>query len=242
MIRVPDKTRTYVLEAILGLALVVAPGVAAGAAMDSAHGNIAEWIAALATALAFVAAFFAAQYTKQAYEIEQAREGRALDAIEREQASKVAAWINFTVLEGRDRSVHPKDVNIFVRNASDVPVTGVSVRFYLVQWRGDELEDERDLGWIAVHLIPPNPEPHMMQLPPDARAALVKFWNTTPGLSRDLRVRIRFVDAAGTPWQRHPDGELEKLTWDADRSAGSPDAVKAAALPPSQSEGPEHHA
>lgn len=213
MIRVPDKTRTYVLEAILGLALVVAPGVAAGAAMDSAHGNIAEWIAAIATALAFVAAFFAAMYTKQAYEIEQAREDRALDAIEREQASKVAAWTVLKVMDG-PKGEHPAKSQFHIRNASDVPVTGVSVRFYLHQFKVGQPTDVQDLGWERAPSLPPSPDPFEYELTMETRAKLIKAWDHDPQTERDLRIRLRFVDAAGTPWQRLPNGKLEKIGWD----------------------------
>ncbi|UUW88455.1 hypothetical protein [Pimelobacter simplex] len=175
--------------------------------------DVAQWIMAAASVVTLVAALVAAWFAGSAYRIEAAREDRLLEDARKSQASRVAAWLGTVEVDvlvpgpsgtpNRTRT-HNRDV-ILIRNASDLPVTTVTLWIHF-----------EDVGISAefVPLVPPASAPYVHRLSEDTRSAwgeAIEMYhdaNTPTLVPPTLTIDISFTDAAGRRWTRRADGEL----------------------------------
>ncbi|MDR7251905.1 hypothetical protein J2X46_000881 [Nocardioides sp. BE266] len=198
--------RTYLLEGVLGSVLILGPAICVGVAMDARWGSIAEWVAGLATVAAFLAAVLAARFAARALEIEQDRERDRQNAIIREQAVLVAAWIEVDYIKSlAGARVHAKTMTCILRNASPVPVHDVEVRVLLDAADG---VGRKLIGTVKLATLPPSTDPISERIAPFQRTdpiAAVRERADVPA----LRCSMDFTDSAGTRWFRGANGELE---------------------------------
>ena len=199
----------------LAVALVCAVGVAGVLGLaalgwrwaDDPRGNYASWLAAIATVAAFLAAIIAAFYAAGAFRLESERENRWLEEQRRAQASLVAAWIGSAELpivggggfspyaEAAMRASNTAE-GVYLRNASDVPVTQLQYRLFLgfqpcgTRWYGT---------------FPPAADPIFVPFR-DADTTLANDGSQVIG--GEYEVGISFRDAAGYIWYRAPNGRL----------------------------------
>jgi hypothetical protein len=218
---------------LLSLAVFASFAMAAGLnqATGYCNGSMADWVAAIATVAAFVAAVIAARYAAGALDLERGREEQRLQAERRAQASLVAAWpakfIPHQELQNNDTWLTVEGIAgaaAMIRNASDVPVTGVHVDFWVVH--GEETShqeaDIRFLGGVDVKVLPPVTEPQEIQWLAGPNGHMVPgvpttghhedYWPDHPPYDPSrLVVDIIFRDAAGTLWRRDRLGRLEEI-------------------------------
>lgn len=115
----PPRSRVYLIEAALAVALIAAPSIWIAVANDAGSGNAAEWVSALATVAAFIAAGYAALHTRRLLQLERERD-------EQDQANKIALWMT-------PKSETKASAAMVMRNASDLPVYDAVVIFKLDQ-------------------------------------------------------------------------------------------------------------
>ena len=165
------------------------------------------WLGAVSTAFAFLAAMYAARYAARMWVLETVREERA-------QAALVAGWYDQKTV-GSSGKLHATEepeghpalvgesytvTGIYLRNASQVPVTDVRYRLFI----GDGPISTP----VSIGLLPPSTEPVFAEIP----SGEVKRPEGQP-LRVGLRptVELEFRDAAGLRWQRDPEGRLHRL-------------------------------
>jgi len=156
----------------------------------------AQWIEAWSTLAAALFAAIAAIFAYRAYRKETRIETRLLDAEERSQASKVAAWIGIDPRENANSSYIEW---LIIRNASEVPIYNVTCVVYM---------DNRQVAATEpIAVVPPSAVGVTADVPGDAFAAIHALQDREMDV-RDLPVGISFSDASGAEWERFPDGEL----------------------------------
>jgi hypothetical protein len=126
---------------------------------------------------------------------------------EREQASKVAAWIALVEEDGHRKRV------LRISNGSDASIYEFTCK----------LDDDREIfldelpakATTTVALRRAAPPPTTMK---QEHTAEVKFWvisigatATTEAFSQELSPKIEFCDALGRWWQRLPGGDVKKI-------------------------------
>ena len=165
------------------------------------------WLGAVSTAFAFLAAMYAARYAARMWVLETVREERA-------QAALVAAWydqeaapssVGLHVTTGPDG--HPVSVGasytvtgIYLRNASQVPVTDVRYRLFIGE---DPISTPAAIG-----LLPPSTEPVFTEIP---HGEIERQEGQPLRVGLRPTVELEFRDAAGLRWQRDPEGRLHRL-------------------------------
>lgn len=195
------------------------------------RGALALWIEAAFTAVGFLAASTAAVFAAGAFGLERERDARLEQAQRRAQASLIAGWWETTNYwydritplydEGtRIRGIAGAQVRI--RNASEVPVTNVTVRCWLkvhVVIDGEPTFSFQPLRDEAIEVLPPGTTMHVdVRAEPsvDLTNAIESLGDRRPSGSVakgelpdfDISVELRFRDAAGVDWTRTPDGLL----------------------------------
>lgn len=154
--------------------------------------NVAEWIAAISTAGALLAAGAAAIIAWRVH-VHNQRTQRA------EQASKVAAWI-----EWRDTGFDKRGLaraggwRCVLLNSSALPVYDVMIIYLL-------LGEPRDIyaGTSREELVAPGEK--VVQLPEHVRREQHRLHHDT---RQTIRVEIQFTDSTGRRWWRGRDGVL----------------------------------
>lgn len=147
------------------------------------------WVEPLATVGALVAASVAAIYAARVYRREVVRDERIERREWQAQASLVAAWL--AVGPVRSRSGTSTKFALWVRNASELPVTDVRVEHYLnAPVSGPDVVDMYTVG-------PARDPVYLVMAVPDAEP--------------NLGVLLEFVDSSGQRWARYPDGTLTAL-------------------------------
>lgn len=171
------------------------------------------WLEATSTFAAFAAAGVAVYFVMR-------QERRVVDALVREQASKVAAWFGpgpittrGAVSMTRIRAKGAERVGVgqwvvHVRNASDLPVSSVWVA---LADRGQVIGDPFSVG-----LLPPAADPVFEPIPNQV-ADGVGSLQQIHGSLWEPGVAIAFIDASGHGWVRGPRGALlpvDVARWD----------------------------
>lgn len=198
-----DMDRRYLLEGTLVALLVMGPATAVALALDLEEGSIAEWVSALATIAAVIAAVYAGRAAKAALGIELNREGDRLERERQDQASKVAAWIGSIRTDPVTRETRSWGQPFAVtkhgaklRNASDVPVTDVVLRYVVA----DGMCPESIYG-----VLPPADQPVFAEVEDSQN----EWWDVSEAIAMGgLGVEITFRDARGQAWTRMVDGRL----------------------------------
>jgi len=160
---------------------------------QASWGDVPGWISAAGTIVALVAAAWAGLTAKRLYDREAERDERAASAARREQARRIAAW-----LEPLPNAAD--GLALYVRNGSSEPVYNFQATL-IYRDQDDQFQTILPrLGWSTV---PPKDHPVVHELPP---AELVT--SSRPGGKGPLCVAIAFVDAAGIHWHRDHLGRL----------------------------------
>lgn len=186
-----------------------------------ARDGLAGWLEAVATVAAFAAAVTAAWYAAGAFRLESGREARWLEGKQAAQAELVAAWFDMHVEDGSgpahsnpllDFASQPYPA-VFIRNASDLPVTEVTVSYAAITWPAGDWQ-RTELGADRIGLVPPSATPQHRVLGAAVYgewSRLVRAAESADEADPDLLVTVRFLDAAGRMWGRSPTGRLEAL-------------------------------
>jgi hypothetical protein len=183
--------------------------------LPPAWGDIPTWLATIAASTAGVVAY-------RVYRIEAGRDQLAADERRKAQAGKVAAWYgnrqDGTRLEGG--AVQPQQVpnlvwGAYVRNASDLPVTDVTVSFYTPPSAADNSttpEGDSAEGWQihTIHKVALPPSDNPVHLAIDETA--LRAYSGDPRNDAFHRVEIEFTDTLGTRWHRNSKGRLREIT------------------------------
>jgi hypothetical protein len=221
--------RTALVATLGGTAGVMAVVICSGLIFGAEAGSMADWVAAVATVAAFCAAVLAARYAAGAFSLERGREAQILQGRRTAQAALVAAWPDRFVPNWEQQHSGP-DLRVpgirgavaMLRNASDVPVTGIHVDFDVVNAYADAIApaDIRHLGGVDLAVLPPGQE--LKELRWVADDVLMVPGVPTLGDESDypdfgvydpgrLLVTITFRDAAGVLWHRDPAGHLSEV-------------------------------
>lgn len=198
--------------------------VAVGVLFASALANwivdgapFATWLEATSTLAAVLAAMYAGLYAARAWTLEVEREERWADQQKLAQAAKVAAWpggwIEGHIYNSETQLDEPgplEGVKVFVRNASDVPVTDLFVEAIL---KINQASDRpMVITFIAerriTRLMVPAGEPVEMTLKADEPINPRVYVPGNIGPDWWCELRISFRDAAGQKWTRLADGQL----------------------------------
>lgn len=133
--------RLILVSALSGAALTLVVAWLLWRAADGDSEHFPTWLEAVATVAAFSAAIVAAFYAARAFVLEFQREARFEESLRKSQAALVAAWFGVhefdndpvggtTPLAGALLAAFGKSYEldgVYLRNASDLPVGGVSV-------------------------------------------------------------------------------------------------------------------
>lgn len=192
-------------------AVVVDGGLAfLGWQLNRRH-DLPLWIESVSTAMAVVAAVVAAVYAASAFGLEGRREERFQESQRRAQAALIAAWYDVGIVEHVNIAWKPvrtePSPGFYLRNASDVPVNGVYVRF---TYR------DHHLGKQHVPVLPPSAEPTFYEFDELVQDRLNDLLQRDlveyGGATNDLPIaHIRFDDAAGVSWVRSPGSGLQEV-------------------------------
>lgn len=223
------KDRTAFIATLGGTAAVMAVVIGSGLIVGADAGSMADWVAALATVAAFCAAVVAARYAAGAFRLERGREAQLLRAQRSAQAALVAAWPDRFLPNWEQQHSGP-DLRVegirgavaMLRNASDVPVTGIHVDFSVVHAFADAIAaaDIRHLGGSDLAVLPPGQGPQELRWAADGVVMVPGV--PTLGDGDDypdhgiydpgrLLVTITFRDAAGVLWHRDRAGHLSEV-------------------------------
>jgi hypothetical protein len=177
------------------------------------RGDLAGWVEAVATGLALIAASVAAVFAAGAFTLEREREDRWFDSQRSAQASLVACWWGTRTHDikgpGGDVMAQAEVSGVWVRNASDLPITRVEFSVFS--------DDELIGSWSHPRPVPPTVEPWFLPAPnalaSELRSRVVSnpegtVLQTVP----DVTVTMRFRDSAGTWWRRTRLGALEDVS------------------------------
>lgn len=208
---------------VVSIGVIGLLGVAAVASVGPGQ-KLTEWIEALATLAAFIAAIVAARYAAGAFRLENRRDELVAADRRAEQASMIAAWF-----ESREESVRLNGRAIFplstltvrtivYRNASHVPVTGVTAAVWAVVYE-PLLSGERRRECVGIQqaaVLPPAAEPVERKLGADI---IEKMSSITDEVAQqgqtthvEILVALYFTDSSGRRWVRDTEGQLRDVS------------------------------
>jgi hypothetical protein len=173
---------------------------------DDPNDSYPGWLTAVAASGALLAASLAALYAYRAFLLESAREQDRLDAMRQAQASLVAAWYGTSTSQ-----VLGPVYGVFLRNASDLPVTGAAVDIELVS-EGEHGPRADPLGRQVLGLLPPTSDARFHPFDTGIHAAVVRAMEASRagGFEPRIDVRLGFRDAGARHWERDADGLLRE--------------------------------
>lgn len=201
----------------LGL-LVVSAGCWIAFLTDGSWADAAGWVEALATVAAFGAAIVAALLVRKTLELELDREDRRREDDASSQAALVAAWpdaadveVEYNVLSELEEPKLVVGVFVFVRNASQVPVTEVEVTVAVRGRPWSPAQEDDPTAWPLV-----TGTMTRAYLAPKEQAERWQVWcpeplplpNGTENVDDEVAIDIEFgfTDAAGRRWLRTSTG------------------------------------
>jgi hypothetical protein len=194
---------------------------------QTSQADFAAWIEALSTLAAVFIATLGASYAFRAYVIEEGREQRVLTDLRQVHAARVAAWYTTQ----RANTTRARGPSVVLRNASDLPVSGVVVTTELwgLTHHGPEVGEEPEwkMVWSTdqkVGLLPPSAQPVLLELE-DYQGTVAARNLLQEDPEHEMRVSITFRDSNNTWWCRDADGLLDELGdgdhWSAASSLGT---------------------
>jgi len=172
-------------------------------------GDIPTWLATIAAIAAGAVAY-------NVYRIESRRDQVSAEERRSMQAAKVAAWYGsrqggpITTWIGGTVQTHtaPRSVwGAFLRNASDLPVADLTVKFYFSA-PGADASDAGNPYTVMTEILPPNDEP--VHMPIDE--AVLRTYSSDPKVDGFHCVEIEFTDTQGVRWHRDFKGRLKDIT------------------------------
>ncbi|WP_158647828.1 hypothetical protein [Nocardioides houyundeii] len=177
--------------------------------------ELPSWLEAWATLIGVGAAIVAGFYAARAFGLESQREHRWEEAQRASQAALIAAWPAGLSLGTRSsiEDVYTEEdpeaivgARALLRNASALPATEVEVDFWLVLMDETSVgRDRRLLGSERLAYLPPTQE----NLPVSLDLTAKPHGRTPSEVEHsELRVEVRFRDAAGQVWSRDAIGQL----------------------------------
>jgi hypothetical protein len=196
-------------------AVVVAAAMIGGILSDG--DSFAAWLEAVSTLAAVLAAMYAGFYAANAWKLEVQREDQWVAQQRSEQASRIAAWPgeprrHFTgqqdELTGESMSDGFEGLSVWLRNASDVPVTRVSIDATLVVRAAGTDPVRREVGTQEVALLEPSTEPIEKFVAAPRPVNVNTYRPGNVDIEYWFEVSVSFRDAGGRDWQRTPDGQL----------------------------------
>lgn len=176
--------------------------------LSPAWGDIPTWLATIAATAAGIVAY-------SVYRIEAQRD-RISDAERRStQAAKIAAWygsrpqhVTRRIGDSVQTSTSPEPVwGAFLRNASDLPVSDVTVEFHFPSSASDPAETW-NIHTIEKGTLPPNDTPIHLTID----EAALRIYSDDPRVDAFHRVEIEFTDTQGVRWHRDVKGRLKDIT------------------------------
>lgn len=212
----PDRDHAFFIQVALAGLIVFAAAVTIGLVTGAETGSVADWVAGISTFAAFGAAVIAARYAAGAFHLERQREERWVETQQAAQASLVAAWPDNKMVDfvtdgpGRIKKVLGKRTQhgVYVRNASDLPVTDAKVIYTVTQVRPDQPSASVDTP--QTHLIgrvPPADEPRFYPIVP----LTARLTGMHEQHKVTIDVEITFTDSTGIRWRREPRGQLSEV-------------------------------
>jgi hypothetical protein len=184
-------------------------------------GDVPTWVGACGTvgALAFAAAaaFVGWQLYKvesrRDHDTEQDRRSREFEQ-RRAQAARISAWPSNTG-EDAQGNVHINTLGILVRNASELPIFDLAIRFYWRQgpssfqplWQTSPSGEWPDgQKALIIPVLPPSDHPVFIPIPQEV------FEKLHGSLHDKVVPSLSFRDAEGISWHRGSDGKLAEAT------------------------------
>lgn len=172
-------------------------------------GDIPTWLATTAATAAGIVAY-------RVYQIEAHRDRLSEKERRSAQAAKVAAWYgsrqrDVTLGIGDSVQTHtvPQPVwGAFLRNASDLPVSDVTVKFYFPALGADDSAETWNIHTITMQVLPPNDTPIHREIDEIA----LRAYSEDPKMDAFHRVEIEFTDTQGVRWHRDIKGRLKDIT------------------------------
>ena len=170
--------------------------------LPPAWGDIPTWIATIAATVAGTIAY-------RVYRIEARRDQISDEERRGAQASKIAAWYGYRTESVIDTS-RVQAINVekpiwgaYLRNASDLPVYDLTVRFYFPGT--SESAGEGDIYTVNKGVLPPSSTPILVEYDVTAR----RIYSSDPKTDAFHRVEIEFTDTQGIRWHRDVKGRLK---------------------------------
>jgi hypothetical protein len=166
--------------------------------LPPAWGDIPTWIAA-------VAAIGAGFIAYRVYWI-SAEDRRSA------QAARVAAWYGLWKHEAVTPNVYTKHPSpapawgAFLRNASDLPVYDVHVKFYFPPPGTHDYVETWNIHTVMQQVLPPSDTP--IHVPIDE--VELRLYSDDPRMDAFHRVQIEFTDTQGIRWHRDVKGRLRR--------------------------------
>lgn len=216
----PHPDAGFFIQVVLAGLLVLVVALAIGWTTGAKTGAMADWVAGVSAFATFIAAVIAGRYAYKALLVEQVRDQRRDEDDRnrerretRRQAEKIAAWggpVSASKTNGTYDSPH---VSIKIRNASDLPITDVALRFTLrivlaggTNWDAhfEEVGSHREI------LVPPDADPVSVKPTPALILKLHSVMNQHMDRDFYLLVDLSFADAAGRLWARDATGTLRE--------------------------------
>jgi len=175
-------------------------------------GSLADWVNAVATSAAFIAASIAAWLAYKSFRTQ-------ISFTRRAQAALISVWQETVIHPATSDTEEWASIQLFVRNASEVPVYDVWVRCFArplqgppKAWSEDDDEVVEVEGPIFLGLVPPDREPDTPSVSSRRLVSLkAEYERQGKGPYVEVGVAIEFTDAAGTGWVRRVNGRLEEL-------------------------------
>lgn len=200
-------TRTIMITTLAVVIATLALSVLVWRLLDRPIGELPGWIEAGATVAAVGAAIVAGFYAARAYGLEHQRERRYEDTQLSAQASLIAAWPGGSGFAGQDGRTFFRQVQATLRNASDLPVTDVSVNFHMILGN-DHPDDGRLIATYRAEHLPPDT---LLPIILDLRSSQdTRVWVPT-GKQPRVVVDVTFRDTATIEWHRTMKGELLRV-------------------------------
>lgn len=225
-----SDTRLF-MGLVLGGAATFSVAVAIGVVLDATPGSLAEWVGGVSTFAALLAASYAAVQAGRVLQLERARDEIRDRAARQHQAELVAVWagqiesqgplVTVELVPGQPTRqtqapgvVHPIKMPVTVRNASLLPIYGLSVEVYVGEQGNPQLA-----GWHEVTTVEHGraivgtlrdvdiTTPELIESMKPVIAAVQGFKQEPPRVT----IGWSFKDNAGIWWRHRPDGRLEDL-------------------------------
>jgi hypothetical protein len=210
------RWRLIIPLALLAVIAVLAPATLGWRWSGSERTELAQWVMASASVVTLVAALAAAVYAAGAFHLESEREERWNDSQRRQQASLVAAW---TAGYENDEEGRVLGADVVLRNASNLPVTSVSVRLRVELWSPGRSDVVYSGDWVDVGLLPPSEHgDHSVQWVqvepgnlPATGVRTLSLEHPDATFKPDVYAELTFRDAGGSLWRRDGLGYLVEL-------------------------------